>query len=97
MALLRLALIGIVLAPACLPMPGPLHDGEFDPAVVTYTLPNKIKWETIPGFPGTIPMPARTFVTHHGQQVHFDGAKDEEAILLIVSDGPENPTPAETR
>ena len=31
MALLRLALMGIVLAPACLPMPGPLHAGEFDP------------------------------------------------------------------
>ena len=92
MALLRLELI-----PGCLPMPGPLHAGEFDPAVVTYTLPNKIKWETIPGFPGTVPMPAGAFVTHHGQQVHFDGAKDEEAIPLIVSDGPETPTRAETR
>jgi hypothetical protein len=39
MALLRLALLGIVLAPACLAMPGPLHAGEFDPAVAIYTLP----------------------------------------------------------
>jgi hypothetical protein len=46
---------------------------------------------------GTVPMPAGTFVTHYGKQVHFDGAKDEEAILLIVGDGPETPTPAETK
>src|SRR3984957_19529211 len=46
---------------------------------------------------GTTPMPAGTFVTHYGQQVHFDGAKNEEAILLIVGDGPETPTPAETK
>jgi hypothetical protein len=36
MALLRLALLG---SPACLAMPGPLHAGEFDPAVAIYTLP----------------------------------------------------------
>ena len=42
-------------------------------------------------------MPAGTFVTHYGKQVHFDGAKDEEAILLIVGDGPETPTVAETK
>jgi len=46
---------------------------------------------------GTVSMPAGAFVTHHGKQVHFDGAKDEEAILLIVGDGPETPTPAETK
>ena len=28
----------------------------------------------------TVPMPAGTFVTHYGQQVHFDGAKDEDAV-----------------
>jgi hypothetical protein len=129
---------------------------ELNPAAVTYTLPDKVQWESIPGFPGaqraimvgdpsttgfyavmvkwlpgnhfshphfhphdrfiavlkgtwwvgsgtkfdpdsTVPMPAGTFVTHYGQQVHFDGAKDEEAILLIVGDGPETPTPAEVK
>ena len=30
---------------------------------------------------GTVPMPAGTFVIHYGQQVHFDGAKDEDAVL----------------
>jgi hypothetical protein len=34
----------------------------------------------------TVPMPAGTFVTHFGKQVHYDGAKDEEAVLLIVGE-----------
>ena len=45
----------------------------------------------------TVPMPAGTFVTHFGKQVHFDGAKDEDAVLLIVGEGPETPTPAEEK
>jgi len=45
----------------------------------------------------TVPMPAGTFVTHYGQQVHFDGAKDEDAVLLIVGDGPATATPAEVK
>jgi hypothetical protein len=32
-------------------------------------------------------MPAGTFVTHFGKQVHWDGAKDEDAGLLIVGEG----------
>lgn len=45
----------------------------------------------------TVPMPAGTFVTHYGGQIHFDGAKDEDAILLIVGDGPATVTPAEQK
>jgi quercetin dioxygenase-like cupin family protein len=45
----------------------------------------------------TVPMPAGTFVTHYGQQVHFDGAKDEDAVLLIVGLGPATATPAEEK
>jgi hypothetical protein len=33
-------------------------------------------------------MPAGSFVTHFGKQVHWDGARDEEAWALIVDDGP---------
>jgi hypothetical protein len=33
-------------------------------------------------------MHAGTFVTHFGKQVHWDGAKDEDAIILIVGEGP---------
>jgi hypothetical protein len=36
----------------------------------------------------TVPMPAGSFVTHFGKHVHYDGAKDEEAWVLIVGDGP---------
>jgi quercetin dioxygenase-like cupin family protein len=45
----------------------------------------------------TVPMPAGTFVTHFGQQVHFDGAKTEDAVLLIVGEGPGTSTPAEAK
>jgi quercetin dioxygenase-like cupin family protein len=36
----------------------------------------------------TVPLKAGSFVTHFGKQVHYDGAKDEEAVLIIVGDGP---------
>jgi hypothetical protein len=45
----------------------------------------------------TVPMPAGTFVTHYGKQVHYDGAKDEDAVLLIVGEGPATATPAEVK
>ena len=37
----------------------------------------------------TTAMPAGSFVTHFGKQVHWDGAKDEDAVLLIMGEGPE--------
>ncbi len=43
----------------------------------------------------TVPMPAGSFVTHFGKQVHWDGAKDEDAVLIIVGDGPATSTRAE--
>jgi hypothetical protein len=45
----------------------------------------------------TVPMPAGSFVTHFGKQVHFDGAKDEEAVIEIVGEGPATATPAEVK
>jgi hypothetical protein len=45
----------------------------------------------------TVPMPAGSFVTHYGQQIHFDGAKDEDAVLLIVGEGPATATPAKVK
>jgi quercetin dioxygenase-like cupin family protein len=36
----------------------------------------------------TTAMPAGSFVTHFAKQVHWDGAKDEEAWVLIVGEGP---------
>jgi hypothetical protein len=40
----------------------------------------------------SVPMPAGTFVTHYGKQVHWDGAKDVDAVLLIVGEGPATST-----
>ncbi|HWX81996.1 MAG TPA: cupin domain-containing protein [Xanthobacteraceae bacterium] len=45
----------------------------------------------------TLPMGPGTFVTHFGGQVHFDGAKEEDATLLIVGEGPATSTPAEAK
>ena len=43
----------------------------------------------------TTPMPPGSFVTHFGKQVHWDGAKDEDAVLLIMGEGPATPTEVE--
>jgi hypothetical protein len=40
-------------------------------------------------------MPAGSFVTHFGKQVHWDGAKDEDAVLLIMGEGPGSSTAVE--
>jgi len=45
----------------------------------------------------TVAMPAGTVVTHFGKQIHYDGAKDEEALLEIVGEGPATATPAEQK
>ena len=42
-------------------------------------------------------MPAGTFVTHFGKQIHYDGAKDADVILEIVGMGPATATEAETK
>jgi hypothetical protein len=46
---------------------------------------------------GTVAMPAGSFVTHFGKQVHWDGAKDEDAVLLIMGEGPATSTAAEEK
>ncbi|MEA2949072.1 MAG: hypothetical protein QOI40_4402, partial [Alphaproteobacteria bacterium] len=43
----------------------------------------------------SVAMPAGTYVTHFGKQVHWDGAKTEDASLLIFGEGPGTSTPAE--
>ena len=45
----------------------------------------------------TIALPAGTFVTHFGKQVHYDGAKNEDAVLEIVGEGPATLMPAEAK
>src|SRR5262245_23858819 len=43
----------------------------------------------------TVPMKAGTFVTHYAKGVHWDGAKDEDATLVIVGEGPATTTRVE--
>jgi hypothetical protein len=45
----------------------------------------------------TVPMPAGSFVTDLAKGIHYDGAKDEQAIIEIVGMGPATITPAETK
>jgi len=45
----------------------------------------------------TVPMPAGSFVTHFGKQIHYDGAKDQDCVLEIVGEGPATSTPAEVK
>jgi hypothetical protein len=45
----------------------------------------------------TKPMPAGSFVTHFGKQIHWDGAKEGECVLQIVGMGPATSTSAEVK
>jgi quercetin dioxygenase-like cupin family protein len=36
----------------------------------------------------TVPVKAGGVVTHFAKEVHYDGAKDEEVVLVIVGEGP---------
>ena len=40
----------------------------------------------------TVPVPAGSFVTHYGKQIHYDGAKEGVCVLEIVGMGPAEPT-----
>jgi len=42
----------------------------------------------------TFPIPAGSIVTHFAGEPHFDGAKDEPAVLEIVGQGPATTIPA---
>jgi hypothetical protein len=45
----------------------------------------------------TVAMPTGTFVTHFKNQIHYDGAKDQETVLEIVGEGPAPSVPAEQK
>ena len=46
---------------------------------------------------GFKPVPAGSFVVHLGKEIHYDGAKDEPALLLISGMGPDTSIPAEEK
>jgi len=41
----------------------------------------------------TVPMPAGSYVIHYAKGVHFDGAKNEQATILVWGEGPATSTP----
>ena len=45
----------------------------------------------------TVSMPAGSYVVDLAKQPHFDGAKDEPAVIEIVGEGPATMTPAEQK
>jgi len=42
----------------------------------------------------TVPAPAGSYVIHYANKVHYDGAKDEEAVIQVWGMGPATATPA---
>ncbi len=42
----------------------------------------------------TYPVKAGSYVVHHANELHYDGAKDEDCVILIVGEGPANSVPA---
>ena len=42
----------------------------------------------------TFPVKAGSYVVHHANELHYDGAKDEECVLYIVGMGPATSTTA---
>ena len=45
----------------------------------------------------TVTMPAGSYVIHYGGKIHYDGAKNEEAVIQVWGVGPATSTPAEKR
>ena len=43
----------------------------------------------------TTPLPARSVVVHHANQIHWDGAKGEEVLLQIMGIGPSATIPVD--
>ena len=46
---------------------------------------------------GFKPVPAGSFVVHAANEIHYDGARDEPALLEIAGMGPDTNTPAEEK
>jgi quercetin dioxygenase-like cupin family protein len=45
----------------------------------------------------TVPAPAGSYVIHHANQAHYDGAKDEETVIQVWGMGPVTTTSVEQR
>ena len=56
-----------------------------------------VGWGTKYDPASTKPVPAGSYVTHYGKQIHYDGAKKGDVILEIVGMGPADAIPAEQK
>lgn len=45
----------------------------------------------------TVAVPAGSYVIHYANKIHYDGAKNEEAVIQVWGMGPATSTPAEKR
>ena len=65
--------------------PPHLHPEERQIVVLkgTWWVGSGPKWDR----EATTPLPAGSFVVHHPNQIHYDGAKDEEVIVQISGVG----------
>jgi len=45
----------------------------------------------------TVPVPAGSYVIHYANKIHYDGAKNEEAVIQVWGMGPATSTPAEKK
>ena len=45
----------------------------------------------------TVPVPTGSYVIHYANRIHYDGAKNEEAVIQVWGMGPATSTPAEKR
>jgi hypothetical protein len=43
----------------------------------------------------TVPVPAGSYVIHYANKIHYDGAKNEEAVIQVWGMEPATSTPAE--
>src|SRR5215467_3985731 len=77
---------------------------ELDPKAVAYIKPDDFKWRNPPGvgpnngvsFWGDGTKPGfYGGITQWNKGIHWDGAKEEDAMLLIIGDGPATNTPAQ--
>jgi quercetin dioxygenase-like cupin family protein len=57
----------------------------------TWWVGSGAKWDK----EATTPVPAGSFVVHHPNKIHYDGAKSEEVVLQIVGMGPSATIPVD--
>src|SRR6185436_4968776 len=72
--------------------------GDLNPKAITITLPADIKWTKTATNERAVlygdPSKPGYYVVHTANEYHYDGAKDEPALLQISGMGPDTNTPA---